>query len=251
MIADYPDNKVRVTTLASGREIADVMARETIDLLVFDLRLPADAASRYRRCASLQIGVRVQANISRSTPRASRVSAKGLNRHREDVADAPLGTDKFLFGIRGLEFPAQPPDLYVDRALVDLGVVQARQAEELVARQHPLRSGEERDEQVELVLGQGYGLAGRVVIAAQSVARAAPDGHTLLTVTDGTLAMNPRLYEKLPYDPAKDFALITQAVSVPMVIAIHPGYRAQDLQALIAATRKRMGEKVSPVRRKL
>ena len=82
---------------------------------------------------------------------------------------------------------------------------------------------------------------GNTIIAAQSVARAAPDGHTLLTVMDGTLAMNPSLYEKLPYDPAKDFALITQAVSVPMVIAIHPGYKAQDLQALIAAAKAKRG----------
>src|SRR5207344_396959 len=50
MIADYlADNEVRVTTLASGREIADVMARETIDLLVLDLRLPGEDGMQIAR----------------------------------------------------------------------------------------------------------------------------------------------------------------------------------------------------------
>ena len=47
------------------------------------------------------------------------------------------------------------------------------------------------------------------VIGAESVARAAPDGYTLLMVIDSTLTMNPSLYSKLPYDPIKDFAPIT------------------------------------------
>ena len=49
-IADYlRDNDVRVTTLASGREIADEMARETIDLLVFDFRLPDEDGMQIAR----------------------------------------------------------------------------------------------------------------------------------------------------------------------------------------------------------
>jgi tripartite-type tricarboxylate transporter receptor subunit TctC len=47
------------------------------------------------------------------------------------------------------------------------------------------------------------------VIGAESVARAAPDGYTLLAAIDSTLTMNPSLYSKLPYDPIKDFAPIT------------------------------------------
>src|SRR5262249_18967064 len=47
------------------------------------------------------------------------------------------------------------------------------------------------------------------IIAAQAVAKAAPDGYTLLMAIDGTLVMNPFLYSKLAYDPFKDFTPIS------------------------------------------
>ena len=59
MIADYlSDNEVRVTTLASGREIAEVMARETIDLLVLDLRLPGEDGMQIARKLRPRHGLR-------------------------------------------------------------------------------------------------------------------------------------------------------------------------------------------------
>src|SRR5262249_12218950 len=48
------------------------------------------------------------------------------------------------------------------------------------------------------------------ILAAQSVARAAPDGHTIMVAPSGTIAINPSLYKNLPYDPLKDFALVAQ-----------------------------------------
>src|SRR5262245_57151044 len=47
------------------------------------------------------------------------------------------------------------------------------------------------------------------IIAAQAVAKAEPDGYTILMAIDGTLVMNPFLYSKLPYDPFKDFAPVS------------------------------------------
>jgi tripartite-type tricarboxylate transporter receptor subunit TctC len=56
------------------------------------------------------------------------------------------------------------------------------------------------------------------IIGAQAVAKAAPDGYTLLMAIDGTLVMNPFLYSKLPYDPFKDFEPITLVAAVPSSI---------------------------------
>jgi tripartite-type tricarboxylate transporter receptor subunit TctC len=56
------------------------------------------------------------------------------------------------------------------------------------------------------------------IVGAQAVARAKPDGYTLLLAIDGTLVMNPFLYAKLAYDPFKDFEPITLVAAVPSAI---------------------------------
>jgi tripartite-type tricarboxylate transporter receptor subunit TctC len=56
------------------------------------------------------------------------------------------------------------------------------------------------------------------IIGAQAVAKAAPDGYTLLMAIDGTLVMNPFLYSKLAYDPFKDFAPISLIALVPSAL---------------------------------
>ena len=56
------------------------------------------------------------------------------------------------------------------------------------------------------------------IIGAQAVAKAAPDGYTLLMAIDGTLVMNPFLYSKLAYDPFKDFAPISVIALVPSAV---------------------------------
>ena len=57
------------------------------------------------------------------------------------------------------------------------------------------------------------------ILGALAVAKADPDGYTLLMAIDGTLVMNPFLYGKLPYDPAKDFAPISLIATVPSAFA--------------------------------
>ena len=59
-------------------------------------------------------------------------------------------------------------------------------------------------------------------LGAAEVARAAPDGHTLLMGTVGTHGINQSLYPKLPYDPVKDFAPITLVAGVPNVLVLNP-----------------------------
>lgn len=72
------------------------------------------------------------------------------------------------------------------------------------------------------------------IIGAELVARAAPDGYTMLLATATTMSTNPLLVKKLPYDAAKDFAPITPAVYFPYVIAAHPSVPANTIQELIA-----------------
>jgi tripartite-type tricarboxylate transporter receptor subunit TctC len=71
-------------------------------------------------------------------------------------------------------------------------------------------------------------------IAAALVARAAPDGYTLLMGHASTNTIAPALYPKLPYDPWKDFTPVTLAGSVPHLISVHPSVPAKSLKELIA-----------------
>ena len=59
-------------------------------------------------------------------------------------------------------------------------------------------------------------------IAAQALARAAPDGHTLLTGSIGVFSINPALRPNLAYDPVRDFAPLTLAVTTPNVLVVNP-----------------------------
>jgi tripartite-type tricarboxylate transporter receptor subunit TctC len=80
-------------------------------------------------------------------------------------------------------------------------------------------------------------------IAAEAVARAAPDGHTLLIGTATTHAVNPALQEgRLPFHPIRDFAPIAQIARVPIVLVTHPDLPARDLPAFIGLLRARPGQ---------
>jgi tripartite-type tricarboxylate transporter receptor subunit TctC len=83
---------------------------------------------------------------------------------------------------------------------------------------------------------------GNTIIAAEVAAKAAPDGYTLFVAIDSTLAMNQSLYSKLPYDPVASFTPVTQAITMPMVLAVHPGTPAKTVPELLAVARERNGE---------
>ena len=78
-------------------------------------------------------------------------------------------------------------------------------------------------------------------IASQAVAASAPDGYTLLMGNINTHGINSALYQKLPYDPVKDFAPISLLVSVPNFLLVHPSVPASSLQELIVLARTRPG----------
>jgi tripartite-type tricarboxylate transporter receptor subunit TctC len=68
------------------------------------------------------------------------------------------------------------------------------------------------------------------VVAAEQVARAAPDGHTLMLGDSGALAINVALNPRLTYSPLKDFTLITALAAVPTVLVTHPSLPATTLR---------------------
>jgi tripartite-type tricarboxylate transporter receptor subunit TctC len=83
------------------------------------------------------------------------------------------------------------------------------------------------------------GAAGSV--AAETVARAAPDGYTMLMGSIGNISVNPHLYKGLGYDPLKDLAPVTFAVSGSNVLVVHPTVAAKTVQELVALARKQPG----------
>jgi len=82
------------------------------------------------------------------------------------------------------------------------------------------------------------------VVGAQSVAKAAPDGYSLLVAEAGAFTINPTLYGKgkLPYDEEQDFLPITGIVRINQALLGHPALAADDVRDLIALAKKRPGE---------
>ncbi len=79
-------------------------------------------------------------------------------------------------------------------------------------------------------------------IAMQEVARAAPDGYTLIIGHVGSLAMNPYMYERLPYDVDKDFAPVSLLAVVPNIFVVYHEVPAKDLREFVALAKAKPGQ---------
>jgi tripartite-type tricarboxylate transporter receptor subunit TctC len=79
-------------------------------------------------------------------------------------------------------------------------------------------------------------------IAATEVARAAPDGYTLMVGTNTPLAANPSLFKKLNYDPVKDFAPIARLGTISFMIMVRPDFPAKDLKGFLSHARANPGK---------
>jgi tripartite-type tricarboxylate transporter receptor subunit TctC len=79
------------------------------------------------------------------------------------------------------------------------------------------------------------------IVGSEIVARAAPDGHTLLMGTIGNIAISPALYRQLAYEPLRDFAPVTQLASAAYMVLLHPAVAAKSMKELAALAKARPG----------
>jgi len=96
------------------------------------------------------------------------------------------------------------------------------------------------------LLGQQFVVENKVGaggnIGADLVAKAPPDGYTLLMATVSTHAINPGLYKNMPYDPVRDFAPIGQVGVTPTLLGVHPSVPATDVKSLVAVIKENPGK---------
>jgi tripartite-type tricarboxylate transporter receptor subunit TctC len=95
-------------------------------------------------------------------------------------------------------------------------------------------------------LGQPFIIENRpgqgTATGAAYVARVAPDGYTLLAATSSTLAFNPTVYKKLPYDPLSDFSLISLIAAVPFVLVVNPSLPVSSIADLVKLAKAKPGD---------
>jgi tripartite-type tricarboxylate transporter receptor subunit TctC len=79
-------------------------------------------------------------------------------------------------------------------------------------------------------------------IGSEAVARAAPDGYTLLMGTASTHGTNPAVQKSLPYDPVRDYAPVALVASTPYILVVHPSVQANSVAELLALARAQPGK---------
>ncbi|MBI3056559.1 MAG: tripartite tricarboxylate transporter substrate binding protein [Betaproteobacteria bacterium] len=79
-------------------------------------------------------------------------------------------------------------------------------------------------------------------IGMEIAAKSDPDGYTLLLGHTGTLAINPALYTKIPYDPVRDFSPVSLVAYSPLVLVTHPSLPARTVKELIALAKSKRGQ---------
>jgi tripartite-type tricarboxylate transporter receptor subunit TctC len=80
------------------------------------------------------------------------------------------------------------------------------------------------------------------IIGTEAAAKAPPDGYTVYLGTISTLAVNPHLYLKLPYDALRDFAPVTLAATIPVVLVVYPSLPVKSVRELIALAKVHPGQ---------
>ena len=79
-------------------------------------------------------------------------------------------------------------------------------------------------------------------IGVNAVAKAAPDGHTLLMATSSAMAVNPTLYKKIAYDPVKDFQPIAMMAHLPFILLVNPALPVNSVADLVKHAKENPGK---------
>ena len=140
-----------------------------------------------------------------------------------------------LFTVAAANSLAQPG--YPNRAVRLVVPSSAGGGTDIVARIIAPRLSERLGQQVVVDNRAGAG----TMIGGEIVAKAPPDGYTLLMAIS-TLATNPVVYKKMPYDALRDFAPVTQATSLPNILVVHPSVPVHTAKELIAFARAHPGQ---------
>ncbi len=126
-------------------------------------------------------------------------------------------------------YPTRPVHLIVP--------LSAGSAADILARQLAMKIGERWSQPILVENRPGAG----TTLGADAVAKAPADGHTLL-VNSASFAASAALYSKLPYDPLKDFAPITQIASAPFVVVASPSLGAKSIKELVELAKAKPGQ---------
>ncbi len=164
--------------------------------------------------------------------------------------------------LEGHERNGVPRALFVLLAALDLAAMPAASGQSTTALSYPARpirfivpfapggSTDTLARNIGQKLGERFGQqfvldnrsGGNGTIGTELIARAAPDGYTLGMAYIATFAITPALTAKLPYDPVRDFAPVTQITSSPNVLAVHPAVGASSLAELVALAKAKPGQ---------
>jgi tripartite-type tricarboxylate transporter receptor subunit TctC len=141
-----------------------------------------------------------------------------------------------LLGLVGVP-PADAADTYPTRSIRLVVPFAPGGPADFLARLIGQKVGEDLGQQIVIDNRPGA----NTIIGAQIVAKAEPDGYTLLMAIDGTLVMNPFLYSKLPYDAFKDFVPIALVASVPSALVANNKVPATTVAEMIAIEKAKPG----------
>ncbi len=141
-------------------------------------------------------------------------------------------------GLFALTLGALPAAAFPDRAVRIVVPFPAGGSNDVIARIVGQRLSEIWKQPV--VIENRAGAGGN--IGGEAIARADADGYSLLLAAPGPLAINPSLFQRMNYDPLKDFAPIALTASVPIVLAVHPQVRANTVAELIALAKAEPGK---------